>query len=186
MPVLSLSQVPDSQNNNYVAWETMFITHKPGNCFCCSALWESIQRPWKGIIYLGPEKKPRSPRAPSGYCTAESHGGVAGERLPLAVLNPCALGCLSTRHPSGRRPLGSRAIVSGLLSQMEEGLLELEEPGFAGTTQSQSDWLAARRLLRPFLALLPGSQLDLDPFEEDVGRTGPGMSWYEPCSVCPV
>lgn len=63
---------------------------------------------------------------------------------------------------------------------MEEGLLELEEPGFAGTTQSQSDWLAAQQLLRTFLALLPGSQLDLDPFEEDVGRTGPGMSWYAP------
>lgn len=122
MSALSLSQVPDSQNNNYVAWETMIINHKPGNCFCYSALWESIQLPWKGIIYLGPEKKPRSPCAPSGYCIAESHGGVAGERLPPAVINPCVLDCLSTRHPLGHRPLGSRAIVSGLLSQTEGSL----------------------------------------------------------------
>lgn len=124
MSALSLSQVPDSQNNNYVAWETMIITHKPGNCFCCSALWESMRLPWKGIIYLGPEKKLRSPRAPSGYCIAESHGGAAGERFPLAVINPCVLDCLSTQHPLGHWLLGSRAIVLGLLSQTE-GLLEL-------------------------------------------------------------
>ena len=102
----------------------MIINHKPGNCFCYSALWESIQLPWKGIIYLGPEKNPRSLHAPSGYCNAESHGGVAGEQLPLAVINPCVLDCLSTLHPLGHRPLGSRAIVSGLSSQTE-GSLEL-------------------------------------------------------------
>lgn len=117
---LSLPQVLDSENNNYVAWETMIINHKPGNCFMgiLTALW-------KGIIYLGGlEKKTRSPRAPSGYCIAESHGIAAGEQLPLAVINPCVLDCLSTRHPLGHQPLGSWAIVSGLLSQTE-GLLEL-------------------------------------------------------------
>ena len=124
MCLRSFSQVPDSQNNNYVAWETMIINHKPGNCFCYSALWESILLRWKEIIYLGPEKKPRSPRAPSGYCITECHGIAAGERLPLAVINPCVLDCLRTRHPLGHPPLGSRAIVLGLLSQME-GLLEL-------------------------------------------------------------
>jgi len=105
----------------------MIIAHKPGNCFCYSALWESIRLPWKAIIYLGPEKKLSSPRAPSGYCIAESHGSAARERLPLAVINPGGLDCLNTWHPSGRRPRGNRAIVSGLLSQ-PEGLLELRNP----------------------------------------------------------
>lgn len=58
-----LSKVSYSQNNNYVAWETMITAHEPGNGFCCSALWEPIGLLWKGIIYLGPEKKQRSLRA---------------------------------------------------------------------------------------------------------------------------
>lgn len=30
----------------------MITAHKPGNGFCYSALWEPVELPWKGIIYL--------------------------------------------------------------------------------------------------------------------------------------
>lgn len=52
MVARSLFKVSNSQNNNYVAWETMITAHKPGNGFCYSALWEPVELPWKGIIYL--------------------------------------------------------------------------------------------------------------------------------------
>lgn len=76
--------------------------------------------PWKGIIYLGPEKQWRSLHAPSGYCIAKSHGKASGELFPLAVINPCGLGDLSTQHPLAPWLLGSQTIVSGLLPQTEE------------------------------------------------------------------
>lgn len=113
-----------------------------------------------GIIYLGPEKQWRSLHAPSGYCMAKSPGKASGERFPLAVINPCGLGDLSTRHPLAPQLLGSQTIVSGLLSQTEE----LRDQAFQ-VSPSQSDWLAAWHLLRPFLALLLRSQLGLDPFQ---------------------
>lgn len=117
-----LSQVPDSQNNNnYVAWKKLLLTISLGTASIIhSALWESIQLSWKGIIYLAPEKKWRSLHAPSGYCIAKSHSKASGERFPLAVINPCGLDDLSTQHPLGQRLLGSQTIVSGLWSQTEE------------------------------------------------------------------
>lgn len=84
---------------------------------------------------------------------------ASGERFPPGLINPCGLGDLSTRHPLAHRLLGSQTIVSGLLSQTEE----LRKQAFQ-VSPSQSDWLAAWHLLRPFLAPLLGSRQDLDPF----------------------